>query len=156
MFDFLWHLRGSIELDGRIPDAEVLDRVTDMLEKQRKPTIDRGSYSVIFEEPFASKFWSAHSRATVMYDQGRLWIDRQSGQRTLRYDLRSLHALVFCSVGVVPCLLIGLLAGDFVHGATFAAVGFGWVYGMNLLLALFRVPPLIRRTVRIVSYRPST
>jgi hypothetical protein len=149
MFDLLWHLRGSIRLDGRLPDIEVLNRVEQMLEKQRKPTIERGSSSIFFEEPLWSNFWGPNWRATVIYDQGRLWIDQYEGQRSLRYDFRSLHAFVFCAVAATTFFVFGLLAGDLVQGLTIAALAFGWVYGMNLILALTRVPLLIRRTVRV-------
>lgn len=119
-----------------------------MLEKQRKPTIERGQTSVIFEEPLWSNFLGPNSRATVIYDQGRFWIEREQGERKLRYDFRSLHAFVFCAAGAAMFFVIGSMEGNLIQGLTFAGLAFAWVYGMNLVLALTRVPSLIRRTVR--------
>ena len=149
MLDWLWHLRGSIRLDGRLSDEELLDRLEELLEKQRKPTIERGSSSIIFEEPLWSNFWGPNWRATVIYDLGRLWIDRQQGERKLRYDFRSLHAFLFCAFAAASFFLFGAVSGDLTQGLTFAVIAFGWVYGMNILLAVTRVPLLIRRTVRV-------
>jgi hypothetical protein len=147
MLKLLWHVRGSVRLDDATPDNDVLDRIEQMLEKQRKPTIERGLNSIIFEEPLWSNFWGPNWRATVIFDQGRLWIDRQFGERRLRYDFRSLHALVFCAVGAAMFFAVGSMDGNFVRGLTFAALAFGWIYGMNLALAIARVPFLIRRTI---------
>ncbi len=42
----------------------------------------------------------------------------------------------------------GLADGGLLGGLKLAALAFGWLYGMNVLLALARVPPLIRKAVR--------
>ncbi len=111
-----------------------------MLEQQRKPTIERGSTSIMFEEPLWSNFWGPNWRATVIYDQGRLWIDERDSHRRLRYDFRSLHAFVFCFVGAATFFVFGSLGGNIMQGLGFAALVLGWVYGMNVVTALLRVP----------------
>jgi hypothetical protein len=132
-----------------MPNSEVLDRVERMLEKQRKPTIERGLNSIVFEEPLWSNFWQPTWRATVIYDHGRLWIDQRDGQRRLRYDFRSLHAFAFCAFAATMFFVLSSMDGDLAQGLTVAGLIFAWVYGMNLVLALTRVPWLIRRTVRM-------
>jgi hypothetical protein len=148
MIDFLWDLRGTIWLNPDTDQSAVLDRIEQMLEKQRKPVIKRGSTSINFEEPLWSNFWSGNGRATLIYDRGKMWIHRDLEGRTLRYELRSLHTFTFCLVGALTFFVIGSLDGDFRQGLLFGSFAFGWVYGMNILMALIRVPRLIRRTAR--------
>jgi hypothetical protein len=148
MLDFTWHLRGSVRLPPAAEDSAILDGVEQMLKQQRKPTIERGQHSIIFEEPLWSNFWGPNWRATVIYDQGAFQIERDLEGRYLRYDLRSLHAFIFCSIVALTFFLFGSLDGDFRQGLFFAVAAFGWIYGMNILLALLRVPMLIRRTLR--------
>jgi hypothetical protein len=147
MLDLLWHLRGTIKLDTVLDDASVLDRLEQMLEQQKKPTIERGQQSIVFEEPLWSNLWSS-GRATAIYDHGEFRIERDLEGRKLRYDLRSWHGFLFCSFATSTILIFMALEGDFQDGLKFAALAFGWVYGMNILTALLRVPALIRRTVR--------
>ena len=147
LLDFIWHLRGSVRLGDRVDNTAVLERVERMLEHQRKPTIERGQQSVIFEEPLWSNFWGSNWRATVIYDHGRFWIDQDLEGRRLRYDLRSLHALIICLFGALMFFAIGSLGGDIIQGLAFAALAFAWLYGMNIVLAVLRVPALIRRSV---------
>ena len=84
----------------------------------------------------------------VLYDKGRIWIDQGLSGRTLRYELRSLHAFVFCLIGAAMFFVFGSLDGSLTSGLKFAALAFGWVYGMNLLLALVRVPRKFRKIAR--------
>jgi hypothetical protein len=84
----------------------------------------------------------------VIYDRGRFWIEQDLGGRRLRYDLRSLHGMVFCLFGALMFFFFGLAGGGLSGGLKYAAAAFAWLYGMNVLLALGRVPLAIRRAVR--------
>ncbi|MCL6740674.1 hypothetical protein LZ518_05950 [Sphingomonas sp. RB56-2] len=148
MMDFLWHLRGAVPLDGRVSNEMALDRVENLLERQMKPVVVRDSNHVIFEAPLWEDLLSSGHHAMVIYDQGRIWIDQGLSGRTLKYELRSLHAFVFCLLGAVMFFVFGLLDGGLIGGLKLSALAFGWVYGMNLLLALVRVPSKIRTVAR--------
>ena len=54
MVDFLWHLRGTVALDGPAATEAVLDRVEELLERQRKPVTGRGADFVTFNAPLWS------------------------------------------------------------------------------------------------------
>ena len=148
MLDFLWHLRGSVPLDGIATNEAALDRLELLLEQQRKPTTERDANYLAFDAPLWSDLFGPNWRAMVIYDQGRLWIDQGLGGRILRYDLRSLHGFVFCLFGAAMFFAFGLADGGLVGGLKLAALAFGWLYGMNMLLAWTRIPSLISRAVR--------
>ena len=81
----------------------------------------------------------------VIYDQGRFWIEQRFDECRLHYDLRSLHVMVFCLIaGSIACMF-GLLGEGLLGGAKLAAGAFAWLYGMNILLAVIRVPLAIRK-----------
>jgi hypothetical protein len=84
----------------------------------------------------------------VIYNRGRFWIERDADGRWLRYELCSLHVMVFCQSAAVVAFLMNLANGDPLGGLRSACLAFGWLYGMNILLALGRVPSSIRRAVR--------
>ena len=146
--NFLWHLRGSVPLDGQVSNEVALERVNLLLEGQRKPVAIRDSSQVTFDAPLWEDIYSSGHYALMMYDQGRFWIDQGLGGRTLRYELRSLHVFVFCLFGAAMFFAFGALDGSFAGGLKFAALAFGWIYGMNVLLALVRVPRKIRKVAR--------
>ena len=148
MLDFIWHLRGSVDLDGLGSNEVALDRVERLLERQRKISSERGDDYLEFDDPLWSNPFGPNWLALAIYDRGRFWIEQGLGGRTLRYDLRSLHGMVFCLFVASTILLIGIVIGDLDGGLKYAAGAFAWLYGMNLLLALVRVPSAIRRSVR--------
>jgi len=146
MFDTLWHLRGSVGLES-VADGDALDRVEALLEKQRKGVSERGADYVAFDDPLWSDPFGPNWLAMVIYDRGRFWIEQGFDGRQLRYDLRSLHGMVFCLFAALMAFFFGL-AGDGVSGGLKFAVGaLVWLYGMNILLALVRVPSTIRNAV---------
>ena len=146
MLDFIWHLRGSVAL-GTIPVDEVLDGLARLLEKQRKPVIERGTDYLVFDHPLWAGYFGPNWLAMVIYDRGIFWIEQSSDGRRLRYDLRSLHGFLFCLFAAVAAFFFGLLGGGWVIGLKFGAIAFGWLYGMNILLALARVPRSIEKAV---------
>ena len=144
---FLWHLRGSVALDGGRSNEAALRRVKRLLKKQRKPVTDEGADFVAFDQPLWRNL--AHNWALlVFYNQGRFWIAQGAVGRRLHYDLSSRHGFIFCSVGATVGLLAGLADRGLLFGLQLAAGLFGWLYGMNLLLAAIRVPMAVRRAVR--------
>jgi hypothetical protein len=148
MLDFIWHLRGSISLDGLGSNDATLDRVEHLLERQRKGVSDRGPDYLTFDDPLWSDPFGPNWLAMVIYDRGRFWIEQGLGGRRLRYDLRSLHGLVFCMFAAFMAFFFGLADGGLGGGLKWATLAFSWLYGMNILLALGRVPAAIRKAVR--------
>jgi hypothetical protein len=147
MLDFGWHLRGSIPLDGRDRSVTALDRVEQLLERQRKTVSERGSEYLVFNDPFWSNPFRRNWLAMVIYDHGRFWIERSFDGQRLRYDLRSLHGMMFCLFGALIFFFIGLGDGGLLGGMKYAVGVFAWLYGMNIALALVRVPNAIRKAV---------
>lgn len=148
MLDFIWHLRGAVPLDGISPNQVALDRVEQLLENQQKTELDRGADYLAFVAPLWSNSFGPNSLAMVIYDRGRFWIEQGIGGRTLRYDLRSLHGMVFCLFAAFTAFFFGFADGGLSTGLKFAAGAFAWLYGMNILLALKRVPSAIHKAVR--------
>jgi hypothetical protein len=148
MLDLIWHLRGAVALDGAVSDDTALDRVERLLDKQRKRDRERGQVSVSFDDPLWSDPFGPNWLAMVIYDRGLFWIEEAAGGRRLRYDLRSLHGIVFCLFGAFMFFFFGFASGGLLGGVKYALGAFAWLYGMNVLLALARVPSAIRRAVR--------
>ena len=147
MFDFGWHLRGSVPLDGVSRGVIALDRVEQLLERQRKTITERGEDYLVFDNPLWTEPFGPNWLAMGIYDRGRFWIERGLHEQRLRYDLRSLHGMAFCLFGALMVFFVGL-AGDGLLSGTILAVGaFAWLYGMNLVLAFVRVPNAIRKAV---------
>jgi len=149
MLDFLWHLRGSVKL-GASNDA-VLDRIENLLDRQRKPISQRSDDYIIFDDPLWRNPLGSNWLAMAMYDRGRVWIEHGIDGRRLRYDLRSLHVLIFCLAVFPTFFAVAAVGGadrsEIINMLRFAALGFCWLYGINLLLALLRVPRAIRKAV---------
>ncbi|NML06194.1 hypothetical protein [Sphingomonas sp. G-3-2-10] len=147
MLDFIWHLRGAATLKDTRSDSEVLDSVEQLLQRQRKTRILRSSDQVNFKSPLWEGYFGPNWLAMVIYDDGRFWIERSIGTRCLKYDLRSLHGFVFCLFGAVMFFGFGAADGGVVKGVKYAAFAFGWLYGMNMVLAWLRIPRAIRKAV---------
>jgi hypothetical protein len=149
MWDFIWHLRGSILLDSMESNEVLLDRVERLLKRQRKPIVERGVDYVVFDSPIWTDIFSPNWLAMVMYDHGRIWIEQGVGGRKLRYDLSSLHGFVFCLCGALMFFIfVALTGGGLAMGLMAAAFAIGWLYGMNLILAVTRVPHSIHKSIR--------
>ncbi|WP_293392410.1 hypothetical protein [Phenylobacterium sp. RIFCSPHIGHO2_01_FULL_69_31] len=140
--DFIWHLRGSVVLGASTSGDAALRRVERLLDKQRKPVTERGPNYLVFQDPLWREPFGPNWLAMVIYDRGRFWVE---GGRVF-YELRSLHGMIFCLLGAVMVFLFGLAEG-LANGLKLAALAFGWLYGMNILLALARVQSAIRKAV---------
>jgi hypothetical protein len=147
MFQFVWHLRGSVALDGE-SNEKTLDRVECFLEKQWKSVSERGVDSVAFDDPLWTNFFAPNWLALIIYDRGSFWIEQGLAGRRLRYDLRSLHGMAFCLFLALLFFLFGLSNFGLLDGLAFALGAFAWLYGMNVMLAVARVPSAIRKAVR--------
>ena len=147
MLDFVWHLRGSVNLDGAGSNDLPLDRIEHLLDKQQKRDRERGPNYLAFNDPLWANFFGSNWLAMVIYDRGRFWIEQGFEGRRLRYELRSLHVVLLCTAAAVGAFCLGF-AGQGLSGGIKLGVGaFAWLYGMNLLLGLIRVPPAIRDAV---------
>ncbi len=144
---FLWHLRGSVPLDGKVADDAILDRLERMLNQQRKDPVERGSDYVAFASSLWSRPFAPSWQAMAIYDQGWFWIDRRSDRALLRYRLRSLELFIFCLCAAFFFFMAGSGGGGFLFGLKMGAGFFAWLYGMNVLLALLRVPSLVERSI---------
>ncbi len=148
MFDLIWHLRGSVALDGVRSNDFVLNGVERLLQKQRKNISERGSNYLTFDDPLWRNPLGPNWLAMVIYDRGRFCVEQGLDGRRLRYNLRSLHGMDFCLLGAAMFFFFGLAGGGLVDGVKYAASAFAWLYGMNVLLPLARVPRAIRKAVR--------
>jgi hypothetical protein len=147
MWDFIWHLRGSAPVHRSVSDEEVLDRVERLLERQRKPASWRGPSDLTFYVPLWEDLIGPNWLAMVIYERGSFWIEQSSRGRLLKYDLRSLHGLVFCLLVAITFFVFGITGNGLSEALSYAALGFGWIYGMNMVLARYRVPRAIRAAV---------
>jgi hypothetical protein len=146
ILDFLWHLRGSVAVDRAWGGEAALDSVQRLLVQQRKLIKRPSPENLTFYAPL----WMASGPnwlAMLLYDRGRFWIVQGPKDVRVFYDLRSLHLLVFCLSGAALFFAAGLSDGGIVGGAVSAGLAFGWLYGVNILIALVRVPLAIRRAV---------
>lgn len=147
MFSFIWHLKGAVPLENRLTNEAALDRVEWLLDKQLLFHRKREADLLIFNEPFLKNPFGPNWLAMVIYDQGRFWIEQRKDSRQLRYDLRSLHGMVFCMLFASISFVFGLGQGGLASGAKYATGAFAWLYGVNLFLAHARVPQAIERAV---------
>lgn len=145
---FLWHLRGSLALDGGPSNEAALRRVKRLLKTQYKPVTEEGADFVAFNLPLWRDPHGRSWKAMVIYNHGRFWIEHGLEGRRLHYDLSSLHGFVFCAFVATIAFIVGFADGGLPRGLRFAALAFGWLYGMNLLLAIIRVPMTVRRALR--------
>lgn len=148
MFDFLWHRRSSVALASGMSGAEALGRIERLLEKQRKPISDRGPEYITFDDPIWSDIFGPSWLSMGIYDQGRFWLEQGAAGRTLRYDLRSLHTMIFCLFGFLMSFLFGLATGGLILALKLGFGAFAWLYGMNSLLAWVRGSIAIEGAVR--------
>jgi hypothetical protein len=147
LLDFVWHLRGSVPLAEMSDHTAVLDSVEQLLEKQQQGASERSSDYVVFDNPLWLNLGGPNWLAMVIYDRGRFFIEQGVSGQKLRYDLRSLHAMVFCLFVAFIAFCFGFADGGITGGLRLAGGVFAWLYGANLLLALLRVPYAIRKAV---------
>lgn len=148
MLKVIWHLRGSVALDRIESNGAVLDRLERLLKKQQKGRIGRGADYLNFDTPFWDSSIFSNLRAMAIYDRGRFWISESIDERSLRYDLRSFHAFVLCLCGGSIAFFFGLAGNGVAFGLQLGMVAIGWLYGMNVLFAIVRVPAAIRKAAR--------
>ena len=146
MENILWHLRGSVALNGNQDSA--LDGIEGLLGAQYKTVIERGSDHVSFDDPLWRSMFVPNWLAMLMYDRGHFWTDNSQGTLLLYYDLRSLHGMLFCMFAAGLAFFFGMADQGLQSGLAYAAFAFVWLYGVNMLLALIRVPRAIREAVR--------
>ncbi|MGF7151095.1 nitroreductase [Sphingomonas zeicaulis] len=98
MWDSLWYLRGATPVPTAMSDAELLDRVVRLLDRQGKLVTSRRARALAFEAPFWWARLNANGLALAIYDRGRFRIENGADGRVLRYALRSLYGflLVLC------------------------------------------------------------
>lgn len=147
MLDFVWNLRGSVALGTTDTDEAVFDRLERLLEKQRKKSHQRHPEYLAFDYPLFSDLFAPNWLAMIIYDRGRFWIEQRLDERRLRYELRSLHLLIFCMLAAALAFLFGLASSGLLVGLSMATGAFAWLYGMNILLALVRVPNAIHKAI---------
>lgn len=148
MLDFIWHLRGSITLSGIASNDVIFDHLENMLDKQGKYDRKRGPEYLDFKDPIWTNFFGPNWLVMVIYDHGHFWIEQNLSERRLHYDLRSLHGMIFCLLVAFFVFFLGFFAEKISEGAKLATIAFGWLYGINILLAFSRVPSAIHKAVK--------
>lgn len=145
MLDSIWCLRGSVPLNQASSNKATFDGLEHLLNRQRKTIRTRTADEIAFDDQLWRSFFGPNWLAMIMFDRGRFWIESSPAGKKLQYELRSLHAAIFCSCGSLMFLLFGLANGGLLSGLKFAIAVFSWVYGMNVVLAYIRVPSAIER-----------
>lgn len=143
--DVLWTLRGRVDLDAT-PDDEVIARIRRMLGQQEKPVREDGPRAVGFREGLLEGPFLRRRGALTIFDTGRFWIEDDVGGRCLRYEVACREGLFFCAAAGGAFALIWALGAGWIGVMYGFALGVGWIFGMNRLIAALRVPRLIRRT----------
>jgi hypothetical protein len=141
-------MRGSTPLQTSATDDEVLGRVILLLRTQKKPVVHSQSDEVVFEDSLFRISFDPNWHSMAIYDQGKFWIESERHGRHLKYDLRSRQCFHFCLFGAVMFFLFGLAFEGVTGGLKYALFAFGWVYGMNLVIAWARIPKAIRNAVQ--------
>ena len=147
MWDFIWHLRGSAALSADISENEVLDRIERMLDLQQKPIALRSQSELSFDAPLWENLIGPNWLAMVIYDRGSFRIVNTPEGRRLRYDLRSIHGFMFCLAAAAVFAGFGFLNDGLNGAARYSVFAFGWLYGMNMLLAWVRIPHIIAKAL---------
>lgn len=70
MLDFIWHLRGSVELPRSTTHTAALDILEQMLKKQRKPVTSRTTRGMIFDDPLWRAPFGPNWLSMAIYDKG--------------------------------------------------------------------------------------
>jgi hypothetical protein len=140
MWKLGWQFRGTVHLNDADSDRVVLDRIQTLLEQEWKTISERGANYLNFEG-VAGPHWLTF----MIYDRGRFWIEQGHGQRRLRYELCSLHAMKLGLFAALVAFVVGLVAENLAAGLCYAAVSFASLYVTNILVAFWRVPSAIRK-----------
>ena len=144
----LWTLRGSLEVPPGMTPAEQLDRIENGIADLGKRVFDRDGPTIVYSSWFWEDALGINRNPLLVYDRGRLWLDGSGGTSRLRYELSSLRFLLLCfAIAAAAGLFIGSQVG-WRESAKVAFVGLAWLYGLNLLVALVRVPRFFRRLLR--------
>lgn len=117
-------------------------RLGTLLKNQRKQITARAPDQLRYDGQRGLDFFG-NWRALASYERGQFWVE----DGRMRYDLRSLHGFLFCTTAASLIALVVALLGAPRQGLTFGAIAWGWLYGMNVLIAAVRVPLLIRQAV---------
>ncbi|MEL7190589.1 MAG: hypothetical protein AAGK17_13630 [Pseudomonadota bacterium] len=147
MIENTWHLRGSTTLPPDATDEAVIERLECFLTKQHKPITGQSVSAVQFDSPLWQDWFTPSWLALVIYDRGVFWIEAGLNGRKLRYDLRSLHGLIYCLAGALMFLMFVSSFEGIAAGVRFAFLAFMWLYGGNMVLAWARIPLAIRKAV---------
>lgn len=147
MAGIFWRVRGSEPIAAGTASEDVMARVEIMLDQNNKPycftdVLDRDR--IAFDDPL----WRLKGNwyAMAAFDRGEFWIEEADGKRKLCYELRTLHAFVFCLCVCSTFFMIGVAQGS-LQMVTFAVIGFFWVYGVNRILGAIRTHFAINRAI---------
>ncbi len=149
MIENIWHLRGSTQLPPDASDDVIIGRLETFLAKQHKPITEQGETSIEFSSPLWEDWFTPNWLALVIYDEGRFWIEKGLEGHCLRYDLRSLHGLVFCLAVACMFFAFASIGEGIAAGARIALLAFAWLYGANMVLAWARIPLAVRKAVSV-------
>jgi hypothetical protein len=146
-WEFIWHLRGSTSIGENASVTDALERVELILQRQQKEIVHRTSNSIVYTS--ALFFTGDDARLEMfIFDRGKFWVDRDVSGLRLNYDLSCLHGFLFCLLFAAGIFVFVLPTQGGIHsGLGYASVTFCWLYGMNMLLAWWRIPGMIRTAI---------
>ena len=103
IFDWIWHIKGSMELGHELSDQEVFDRLAPLFREQG--TSHELSQNTL---TFTKKDQASQDKMAI-FDSGVLQIEPGAGASVLRYHLTS-RALLFCFLAPLFFLAMGQVA----------------------------------------------
>ncbi len=154
MLDFLWHMGGVVAVRDDAGDQEVIERISAYLREQGKFELTTSPFSIEYESSLIifpgspREFWRPRVPAMYIYNRGQFRIIHADDERHVVYDLSSLHGFLFCLSAGFVFLAFGLATSrDLVFAVCLGAGALVWLYGVNQVLARFRVPAALRKAI---------
>ncbi|MFC3173636.1 hypothetical protein ACFOD9_05165 [Novosphingobium bradum] len=148
MWNSIWHLRGSVELEPETTNEDALTQIESLLSGQMKVISSAGEDFIEFGDSW--RFWFGPSNrglAMAVYDQGRFQIDDRGAGKIVQYDLSSLTDFLFCLLGACVFFAFASAGSSLAYGAKIGTFAFAWLYGINMILARLRIPRAIRKAL---------
>jgi hypothetical protein len=130
----------SLPIDRSQPirHEEFLSLIEAILDSKNANDVRRDGDTIWFRLPFLNRGWSWD--IMIPYDSGRFDVDYGPNAIIVRYDLRVVRML---AITTTIAVVVGLLALN----APVAVFAWAWLFGMNYVIAVVRMPGWLRRNL---------
>ncbi|MCY7281621.1 MAG: hypothetical protein LH610_12155 [Sphingomonas bacterium] len=147
MFNFLWHLSGSVSIAGNSPNAAVIESLARLLERQHRTIVARNSDYLEFEAVLGDGAYDISLPAMSYLEHGRLWIAQEPQGRSVHYDLQYLHYFVSTMFGIAFFAAFGWFIDGPLGSFKFAFLAAAFLFGINWAALNARIPGAIRKAI---------